>query len=53
MLQLIDSASPLFDQRLRQALHDKTAGTVVVALPPHYRPTVDIKQGGGSTGGLP
>jgi uncharacterized RDD family membrane protein YckC len=33
LLQLVDSISPLFDRRLHQALHDKTARTVVVALP--------------------
>ncbi|GAA0544655.1 hypothetical protein GCM10010172_27800 [Paractinoplanes ferrugineus] len=35
VMQFIDSISPLFDQQLRQAFHDKTARTVVVALPPH------------------
>lgn len=34
LFQLIGSLSPAFDPRLRQALHDKTARTVVVALPP-------------------
>ena len=34
LLQFIDSVSPLFDQKLRQALHDKTARTVVVDFPP-------------------
>ncbi|PZF81954.1 RDD family protein, partial [Micromonospora deserti] len=33
LLQLIDALSPLFDQPLRQALHDKRAQTVVVQLP--------------------
>ncbi|GAA2702748.1 hypothetical protein GCM10010429_08020 [Micromonospora olivasterospora] len=33
LLQLVDAASPLFDQPLRQALHDKRAQTVVVRLP--------------------
>lgn len=33
LLQFIDSVSPLFDQKLRQALHDKTAHTVVVDAP--------------------
>jgi hypothetical protein len=46
LLQFIDSVSPLFDQRLHQALHDKTAQTVVVALPPNDRPTVDAGSGG-------
>jgi uncharacterized RDD family membrane protein YckC len=58
LFQFIDSVSPLFDQQLRQALHDKTARTVVVALPPHYRPTADATSGGSgdtrdSTGGQP
>jgi uncharacterized RDD family membrane protein YckC len=53
LLQLIDSASPLFDQQLRQALHDKTARTVVVELPPNHRQRVDATQGGGSSGGQP
>jgi hypothetical protein len=34
LLQLIDCAMPLFDQPLRQALHDKQAQTVVVQVPP-------------------
>jgi uncharacterized RDD family membrane protein YckC len=50
LFQFIDSVSPLFDPRLRQALHDKTARTVVVALPPHYRPTVDARSGGAGSG---
>jgi uncharacterized RDD family membrane protein YckC len=33
LFQLIDSASVLFDRTLRQALHDKTAHTVVVEVP--------------------
>ena len=33
LLQLIDCALPLFDQPLRQALHDKHAQTVVVQVP--------------------
>jgi uncharacterized RDD family membrane protein YckC len=53
LFQFIDSASPLFDQQLRQAMHDKTARTVVVALPPNHRQTVDTTQGGGSSGGRP
>ncbi|GIF24107.1 putative RDD family membrane protein YckC [Actinoplanes tereljensis] len=36
VMQFVDSISPLFDQKLRQAFHDKTARTVVVALPPDY-----------------
>jgi uncharacterized RDD family membrane protein YckC len=50
LLQFIDSVSPLFDPQLRQALHDKTARTVVVALPPHHRPTVDATSGGAGSG---
>ncbi|PRY28843.1 RDD family protein [Pseudosporangium ferrugineum] len=38
LAQLIDSGSVLFDQRLHQALHDKSAGTVVVAVPPGRPP---------------
>ncbi|MGA5303361.1 RDD family protein [Nucisporomicrobium flavum] len=34
--QLIDAGSVLFDQRLHQALHDKSARTVVVAVPPGH-----------------
>ena len=41
LMQLIDSLSPLFDQKLRQALHDKTARTVVVELPPGWTDPVD------------
>jgi uncharacterized RDD family membrane protein YckC len=56
LLQLIDSASPLFDPQLRQALHDKTARTVVVALPDD-RQAVGTTTGdpsvGGSSGGQP
>jgi uncharacterized RDD family membrane protein YckC len=46
LMQLIDSVSPLFDHKLRQALHDKTARTVVVALPPGYRHPVDAASSG-------
>jgi uncharacterized RDD family membrane protein YckC len=49
LLQLIDSVSPLFDQKLRQALHDKTARTVVIEVPPGNRQTVDATPGGGSS----
>jgi uncharacterized RDD family membrane protein YckC len=48
LLQLIDSASPLFDPHLRQALHDRTARTVVVALPPDHRQAVGSTSGGSS-----
>jgi uncharacterized RDD family membrane protein YckC len=51
LFQLIDSVSPLFDQQLRQALHDKTVRTVVVALPPDNRPTADATSGGTTSGG--
>ena len=51
LFQLIDSLSPLFDQRLRQALHDRTARTVVVALPPDHPQTVDATPGGNSSEG--
>ena len=47
LMQLIDSLSPLFDQKLRQALHDKTARTVVVALPPGIRPSPSTPARGG------
>ena len=58
LVQLVDSLSPLFDLQLRQALHDKTARTVVVALPPDHRPTASATtsssgQGGGSSEGQP
>jgi len=46
LFQLIDSVSPLFDDKLRQALHDKTSRTVVVAMPPHHRSTGDAMSGG-------
>ena len=49
VLQFIDSISPLFDPRLRQAFHDKTARTVVIALPPNHRQPVDVTSGGGSS----
>ena len=50
LMQLIDSVSPLFDQRLRQALHDKIARTVVVALPPGYKQPVATGGGDVSKG---
>lgn len=46
LFQLVDSASPLFDQQLRQAFHDKSARTVVVALPPNDRQPVGTSSGG-------
>lgn len=52
IIQFIDSISPLFDPQLRQAFHDKTARTVVIALPPDDRQPVDATTGaGGSTPG--
>jgi uncharacterized RDD family membrane protein YckC len=53
LFQLIDSASPLFDPRMRQALHDKQAATVVVALPPHGEQPVGSPTGGSQTDGSP
>ena len=50
VLQLIDCVSPVFDQQLRQAFHDKTARTVVVALPPDDRQPVDATTSGGGNG---
>jgi uncharacterized RDD family membrane protein YckC len=50
LVQLGDSLSPLFDPRLRQAIHDRSARTVVVALPSH-RPTVDAASGAGDSSG--
>lgn len=47
VIQFIDSISPLFDPQLRQAFHDKTARTVVVAVPPGDRPTVEAGAGSG------
>ncbi|MGX6603656.1 RDD family protein [Micromonosporaceae bacterium Da 78-11] len=51
VMQLIDSVSPAFDPLLRQAFHDKTARTVVVALPPDSPQPVDVTSGGGSAEG--
>jgi uncharacterized RDD family membrane protein YckC len=48
LLQFIDSISPVFDQRLRQAFHDKTARTVVVQLPPAHQQPVDATTGAAS-----
>jgi uncharacterized RDD family membrane protein YckC len=45
IFQFIDSISPLFDPQLRQAFHDKTARTVVIAVPPGFQPTVDATAG--------
>jgi uncharacterized RDD family membrane protein YckC len=49
VMQFIDSLSPVFDPLMRQAFHDKTARTVVVALPPGDRQPVDVTSGGGSS----
>ena len=49
IFQFIDSLSPAFDQQLRQALHDKTARTVVIALPPHDRQPADVSSGNGGS----
>jgi uncharacterized RDD family membrane protein YckC len=49
VLQFIDSVSPLFDAQLRQAFHDKTARTVVVAVPPGGPQPVDAGVGGGGS----
>ncbi|RZU50576.1 RDD family protein [Krasilnikovia cinnamomea] len=51
VMQFIDSVSLLFDPRLRQALHDKSAQTVVVALPAGYRRPVEAAGGGDHSGG--
>jgi RDD family protein len=51
ILQFIDSISPVFDPQLRQAFHDKTARTVVIALPPDDRQPVDATAGNGSSEG--
>jgi uncharacterized RDD family membrane protein YckC len=46
IVQFIYSLSPVFDPQLRQAFHDKTARTVVVALPPPgERQTVEASVG--------
>jgi uncharacterized RDD family membrane protein YckC len=37
LAQLVIAGSVLFDQQLRRGLHDKSAGTVVVAVPPGHR----------------
>jgi len=50
LMQLVDSLSPLFDPRLRQALHDKTARTVVIALPPADQQPVPAAPGNSSEG---
>jgi uncharacterized RDD family membrane protein YckC len=47
--QFIDSLSPTFDPLLRQAFHDKVAGTVVVELPPGGTVPVDMPTSAGSS----
>ncbi|HET9518483.1 MAG TPA: RDD family protein [Actinoplanes sp.] len=54
VFQFIDSVSVLFDKTLRQALHDKTAHTVVVVAPPPAKAATAPPGGGehrGSTTG--
>jgi uncharacterized RDD family membrane protein YckC len=54
VIQFIDSISPLFDPQLRQAFHDKTARTVVIALPPPGAPQpVDAGVGSASDNSPP
>jgi uncharacterized RDD family membrane protein YckC len=50
LMQTIDSISPLFDQKLRQALHDRSARTVVVQVPPGYQGPVAAGGGDVSEG---
>jgi uncharacterized RDD family membrane protein YckC len=40
LIQAINSLSPVFDPRLRQAVYDKTVHTVVLAVPAGYRTPV-------------
>jgi uncharacterized RDD family membrane protein YckC len=49
LVQFIDALSPTFDPLLRQAFHDKVAGTVVVELPPAGAPPVEVPTGAGSS----
>jgi uncharacterized RDD family membrane protein YckC len=52
LMQLIDSLSPLFDPKMRQALHDKTARTVVIELPPGWvEPAADAASQGSENKG--
>ncbi|WP_436525793.1 RDD family protein [Actinoplanes sp. HUAS TT8] len=52
VIQLLDALSPTFDSRLRQAWHDKSAATVVVAVPPGAtQPTVEAAPRGENPGG--
>jgi uncharacterized RDD family membrane protein YckC len=51
VVQFLDSLSPTFDPRLRQAWHDKAASTVVVAVPRGAQPTVEAAPRGEIPGG--
>ena len=51
VVQFLYALSPVFDTRLRQAWHDKAAGTVVVAVPPGAKPTVEAATRGDNPGG--
>ncbi|BCY15271.1 RDD family protein [Actinoplanes sp. L3-i22] len=51
VIQFLDSLSVTFDPRLRQAWHDKSARTVVVAVPPGAQPTVEAAPRGENPGG--
>ncbi len=51
VLQFLDALSPVWDQRLRQAWHDKSASTVVVVVPPAAQPTVEAAPRGENPGG--
>lgn len=51
VIQFLYALSPLFDSRLRQAWHDKAAGTVVVAVPDGVSQTVEAAPGGDQPGG--
>jgi uncharacterized RDD family membrane protein YckC len=51
LMQAIDSISPVFDQKLRQALHDRSARTVVIALPPGYTEPIAANHGGDASEG--
>jgi uncharacterized RDD family membrane protein YckC len=49
LVQFIDALSPTFDPLLRQAFHDKVAGTVVVELPSAGTTPADVPTGAGSS----
>ncbi|GAA1598242.1 RDD family protein [Actinoplanes couchii] len=52
VIQFLFALSPLFDTRMRQAWHDKAAGTVVVSLPPGVSPIMtEAAPGGDQPGG--